>query len=96
MNSYTSLVLRPLQANATRGWTVPSLEEVQAESEKLAAAGYTTVGTPNLRASSRNAIQQRQVSLNNQTYCPTSHHLLLHHHLHTGLHVKAAFDTDAS
>lgn len=51
------------QESSARGWTLPSLDEVKAEGLKLAASGFTTVQTPHLCESSKQAVlQQRRVS----------------------------------
>ncbi len=51
---------RPLwlfQATSVRGWTMPSLQDVQAKSEALALSGFTVVSSPKIRASSRSKLQ---------------------------------------
>ena len=50
------------QESSSRGWNIPSLDEVKAAGLRLAASGYTTVKTPSLCESSRQAVlQQRRV-----------------------------------
>lgn len=59
------------QESSKRSWNLPSLEEVKAEGQKLAASGFTTVSTPSLSESSRQAVlQQRRV----RQLCLGQHH----------------------
>ncbi|BDA44815.1 hypothetical protein COCOBI_06-2930 [Coccomyxa sp. Obi] len=45
------------KASSVRGWTMPSLKDVQAKSEALALSGFTVVSSPKIRASSRSKLQ---------------------------------------
>ncbi|CAL8469445.1 g8986 [Coccomyxa elongata] len=45
------------KATSVRGWTMPSLQDVQAKSEALALSGFTVVSSPRFRASSRSKLQ---------------------------------------
>lgn len=43
-NTYT--ITQWCQANAIRGWSLPSMSDVKAKSTHLKSLGFTTVGSP--------------------------------------------------
>lgn len=58
------------QACSVRGWTIPSLSDVEAKSQSLAAAGFTTVDGPSRSASpSAATAEARDCSLHHCTIC---------------------------
>ena len=56
-----SLLCLAVQSVATRGWELPSLQDVQAKSDALTASGFASVGSPVISKSMREAMA-KQVS----------------------------------
>lgn len=57
-----------VQDTSVRGWTMPSLEDVQAKSRALASSGFTVVNSPEIRPSLKSELERQVHKLFNLSY----------------------------